>query len=67
MNAYTNSESIKAEVRRSFITTTVREQRSRSHLKGTTCGVRTGDQLYPVLCHCQLGQDTTLNSYNHFI
>ena len=27
----------------------------RSHHKGTTCRVRTGDQLLPVLCHCQLG------------
>ena len=29
----------------------------RSHHKGATCRVRTGDQLLPVLCHCQLGQD----------
>ena len=47
----------KAEARRSFITTTVREQRPRSHHKGTTGRVRTGDQRYPVLCRCQLGQD----------
>ena len=47
----------KAEVRRSFITTTVREQHPRSHHKGATGRVRTGDQRYPVLCHCQLGQD----------
>ena len=33
---------VKAEVRRSFITTTVRE-RPRSHHKGATCRVRTGD------------------------
>ena len=29
----------------------------RSHHKGATGRVRTGDQLYPVLCHCHLGQD----------
>ena len=28
----------------------------RSHHKGATGRVRTGDQLLPVLCHCQLGQ-----------
>ena len=27
----------------------------RSHHKGATCRVRTGDQLLPVPCHCQLG------------
>ena len=42
----------RAEVRSSFITTTVW-----SHHKGSTGRVRTGDQLLPVLCHCQLGQD----------
>ena len=46
--------SSKAEVRSSFITTTVREE---SHHKGATGRVRTGDQRLPVLCHCQLGQD----------
>ena len=44
----------KAEVRRSFISTTIREQRPKSHHKGATGRVRTE---YPVLCHCQLGQD----------
>ena len=29
----------------------------RSHHKGTTGRVRTGDQRLPVQCHCQLGQD----------
>ena len=29
----------------------------RSHSKGATCSVRAGDQLLPVLYHCQLGQD----------
>ena len=29
----------------------------RSHHKGTTARVRTGNQLLPVLYHCQLGQD----------
>ena len=29
----------------------------RSHHKGATGRVRTGDQWLPVLCHCQLGQD----------
>ena len=43
----------KAEIRRSFITTTGREQNPRS--QGATGRVRTGDQRYPILCHCQLG------------
>ena len=43
-----------AEVRSSFITTTVREQNPRSHHKGATGRVRTGDRRHPVLCHCQL-------------
>ena len=29
----------------------------RSHHKGATGRVRTGDQRLPFLCHCQLGQD----------
>ena len=29
----------------------------RSHHKGATGRVRTGDQRLPALCHCQLGQD----------
>ena len=29
----------------------------RSHHKGATSRVRTGNQRLPVLCHCQLGQD----------
>ena len=29
----------------------------RSHHKGATGRIQTGDQLLPVLCHCQLGQD----------
>ena len=33
----------------------------RSHHKGATGRVRTGDQLLPVLCHCQLGQDIPKN------
>ena len=41
----------KAEVRCSFISTTVREQHPRSHHKGPTGRVRTGDKRYPVLCH----------------
>ena len=45
---------LKAEVRSSFITTTVWEQCPRSHHKGATGRVRTGNQRYPVLCHCQL-------------
>ena len=48
----------RAEVRRSFITTTAREEsQARSHHKGATGRVRTGDQRLPVLSHCQLGQD----------
>ena len=43
----------RAEVRRSFISTTVRDE----YHKGATGRVRTGDQRLPVLCHCQLGQD----------
>ena len=42
----------KAEFHRSFITTTVLEQRPRSHHKGATGRVRTWNQRYPVLCHC---------------
>ena len=37
------THNLKAEVRRSFITTNVREQRPRSHHKGATGRVRTGD------------------------
>ena len=40
----------KAEVCSSFITTTVREQRPRSHHKGATGRVRTCNQQYQVLC-----------------
>ena len=49
---------LKAEVRRSFITTvtTVWEQRPRSHHKGATGRVQTGDQRYLVLCHRQLAK-----------
>ena len=48
----------KAEVRSSFITTTVLDQSPRSHHKGATSRVRTGDQLYSALCQChyQFGQ-----------
>ena len=46
----------KAEVRSSFNTTTVQDEDPRSHHKGTTGRVQTGDRLYLVLCHCQLGQ-----------
>ena len=57
-----NSE---AEFRRSFNTTTVREQHPRSHHKGATVAnatsgkgrVRTSDRRHPVLCPRQLGQD----------
>ena len=42
------------EVRRSFNTTTVREQHPTSHHKGATNRVQTGDRRYLVLCHCQL-------------
>ena len=34
----------------------------RSHHKGATGRVRTGDQRLPILCHCQLGQDI-IHSY----
>ena len=34
----------------------------RSHHKGATGRVRTGDQRLPDLCHCQFGQDTSLCS-----
>ena len=46
----------RAEVRRSFITTLFGTN-PRSHHKGATDRVRTGDQLLPVLCYCQHGQD----------
>ena len=52
---------------------------SRSHHKGTAGRVLSGDQLLPVLCYCQLGQDITIiwlkkwvsgriipKFYNHF-
>ena len=50
---------IRAEVRRSFITTTVLKflKNLRSHHKGATDRVRTGDQRLPGLCHCQLRHD----------
>ena len=35
----------------------------RSHHKGATGRVRTGDQRLPVLCHCQLGQDIPYIQY----
>ena len=35
----------------------------RSHHKGATGRVRTGDQRLPVLCHCQLGQDIPVSWY----
>ena len=47
----------KVEVRRRFITMTVREQRPRSHHKSATGRVRTGDQRYSFLCRCQLRHD----------
>ena len=34
----------------------------RSHHKGATGRVRTGDQRLPVLCHCQLGQDISIHT-----
>ena len=47
---------LKAEVCSSFIITTVRDQSPRSHHKGATSRVQTGNPLYPaLLCHCQLG------------
>ena len=50
-----NHDFIKVAVRHSFNTTTVLEQHPRSHYKGALNRVLTGDQLHPVLCHCQLG------------
>ena len=41
-------EFVRAEVRRSFITTTVLEQRPWSHHKGATSRVRNGNQRYPM-------------------
>ena len=35
----------------------------RSHHKGATCRVRTGNQRLLVLCHCQLGQDIAYNCF----
>ena len=52
---------LQAEVCCSFITTTVGEQHPRSHCKGATGRGPTGDQQYPALCHCQLGQDIPRN------
>ena len=39
----------------------------RSHHKGATSRVRTGNQRLPVLCHCQLGQDIPNQSMNQQI
>ena len=39
----------------------------RSHHKGATGRVRTGDQRLPVLCHCQLGQDIPYRHYHHHL
>ena len=36
----------------------------RSHHKGATGRVRAGNQLLPVLCHCQLGQDIPTSIHN---
>ena len=36
----------------------------RSHHKGATGRVRTGNQLHPVLCHCQLGQDIPITLFS---
>ena len=47
--------------RRSFITTTVRDESQvtplRERDKGAPGRVRTGDQRPSILCHCQHGQD----------
>ena len=51
------SISVRGGVFADLITTTVRERHLRSHYKGATGRVRTGDQRHPVLCHCQLRQD----------
>ena len=40
---------------------------STSHHKGATGRVWTGDQLLPVLCHCQLGQDIPSSTWIHII
>ena len=48
---------LKVGVHCSFNTATIWEQNPRSHHKGATGRVRTGNQPYPVLCLCQLGQD----------
>ena len=39
----------------------------RSHHKGATGRVRTGDQRLPVLCHCQLGQDIPTNTWKSIV
>ena len=57
-----DSQNSRAEVRLSFITTTVWEE---SHHKGATGRVGTGDQLLPVLCHCHLGQDIPKTFITH--
>ena len=54
---FISTSKAEVQVRSSFLTTTVREQHPRSYYKGATGRVRTGDQRYPVLFHCQLGQD----------
>ena len=57
ISRYHNITNLKAEVLCSFITMTLLEQNPRSHHKGATGRVQTGNQLYPVLGYCQLGQD----------
>ena len=52
---FTITKPVKVEVRSSFVNTW--DQSPRLHHKGATGRVRTGDQQYPTLCHCQLGQD----------
>ena len=45
-----------------LITTTVQELHPRSHYKGGALSrVQTGDQLFPILCHCQLRQDIPIS------
>ena len=65
---------VKAEVHSSFNTTTVWEQHpslrslhkdaTDANTTGCKGRVRTGDQLHPVLCPCQLEQDIVLSFAN---
>ena len=57
----------RAEVRRSFITTTVRDEGHTTRAPPVGFELETnGFHCFPVLCHCPLGQDIPNNLNQHF-